>query len=100
MWCASRCNGASIALKSGEHRVRTWCSPLFYEEKTAFYILNLIVLSLLRHNYHCDEKPMKYSIPEELMQPSEKTLSFIRQFARNYKVIQLANGEYIDIVLG
>ncbi len=43
---------------------------------------------------------MKYSIPEELMQPSEKTLSFIRQFARNYKVIQLANGEYIDIVLG
>lgn len=43
---------------------------------------------------------MKHSIPDEFMQPSQKVVSFLKLFARNYRAIQLADGEYVDVMLG
>lgn len=42
---------------------------------------------------------MKHSIPEELMQPSHKAISFLKLFARNYRVVKLADGEYMEMIL-
>ena len=38
--------------------------------------------------------------PDFLLSPNEKTLNFIRQFARNYRAVKMVNGQYLDFTLG
>lgn len=42
---------------------------------------------------------MKHSVPEDFMQPSHKAISFLKLFARNYRAIKLADGEYLEMLL-
>ncbi len=42
---------------------------------------------------------MTHSISEELLQPSQKALNFLKMFARNYRAVTLSNGETVGVIL-
>ncbi len=42
---------------------------------------------------------MTHSISEEFLQPSQKAITFLKMFARNYRAVQLSNGEMMGVIL-
>lgn len=39
---------------------------------------------------------MKYTLPEEMTQPSQKVITFLKAFARCYRVMPSVDGEMIS----
>ncbi len=42
---------------------------------------------------------MEMTLPDKILRPSRKTIAFLKLFARNYKEVEYADGEFARMIL-